>query len=51
MFDRFVHWEAASGVVLLASTALALAWTNSPWSALHYQLAGTKIALSWGDAG
>ncbi|HKF96753.1 MAG TPA: Na+/H+ antiporter NhaA [Steroidobacteraceae bacterium] len=35
---RFIGVEAASGVVLLAATALALAWANSP-------LAGTYEAL------
>src|SRR5215471_14280793 len=30
--DRFLHVEAAGGLVLLACTALALALANSPWS-------------------
>ena len=30
--DRFLHVEAAGGIVLLACTALALALANSPWS-------------------
>jgi NhaA family Na+:H+ antiporter len=28
---RFISVEAASGIVLLAAAALALAWANSPW--------------------
>jgi NhaA family Na+:H+ antiporter len=32
-FSRFLHVEAAGGVVLLACTILALAMANSPWSA------------------
>jgi Na+:H+ antiporter, NhaA family len=42
-FQRFAGSEAASGIVLLASTACALAWANSPWqpayvSLLHHSL-------------
>jgi NhaA family Na+:H+ antiporter len=29
---RFISVEAMSGVVLLAATAIALGWANSPWS-------------------
>jgi NhaA family Na+:H+ antiporter len=29
---RFLQVEAASGIVLLATTAAALAWANGPWS-------------------
>ena len=31
-FQRFARTESASGLVLLACTALALAWANSPWA-------------------
>jgi NhaA family Na+:H+ antiporter len=31
VFARFVHSEAASSIILLACTVLALAWANSPW--------------------
>jgi NhaA family Na+:H+ antiporter len=42
-FQRFAGSEAASGIVLLASTACALVWANSPWqpayvSILHHSL-------------
>lgn len=42
-FQRFASSEAAGGVVLLISTAIALAWANSPWqhgydSLLHHSL-------------
>jgi NhaA family Na+:H+ antiporter len=42
-FQRFARSEAASGIVLLAATACALAWANSPWqpgyaSLLHHSL-------------
>src|SRR5689334_1001411 len=29
--ERFLHVEAASGIVLLIASAVALAWANSPW--------------------
>jgi Na+:H+ antiporter, NhaA family len=30
--ERFLHVEAASGIVLLVATAMALGWANSRWS-------------------
>jgi NhaA family Na+:H+ antiporter len=50
MFERFVHAEAAGGVVLVVVTVLALAWANSPWAAAYFALARTKIGMSWGEA-
>src|SRR5919107_77184 len=47
-FQRFVHTESASGVVLLACTALALAWANSPWSASYEHLWETRLSLALG---
>jgi NhaA family Na+:H+ antiporter len=35
---RFIGVEAASGVVLLAATALALAWANSPIAGAYQAL-------------
>jgi len=37
-FQRFAGSEAASSVVLLASTACALAWGNSPWQPAYVTL-------------
>jgi NhaA family Na+:H+ antiporter len=36
--EQFLKIEAASGVVLLIATALALFWANSPWSASYEHL-------------
>lgn len=33
--ERFLHVEAASGIVLLVVTVVALAWANSPWHASY----------------
>ena len=30
--ERFLHIEAASGIILLLAAAAALAWANSPWA-------------------
>jgi NhaA family Na+:H+ antiporter len=43
---RFLHVEAAGGVVLLAAAALALLWANSPWSASYASLWHAPITLS-----
>src|ERR671917_1727276 len=47
-FQRFVQTESASGLVLLACTALALAWANSPWSASYEHLWETRLTLAVG---
>src|ERR687895_572963 len=47
-FQRFVHTESSSGLVLLACTAIALGWANSPWSASYEHLWETRLTLSLG---
>ena len=48
-FVRFTRIEAASGILLLAATALALVWANSPWSDAYYQLfEGTRMVFEVG---
>jgi NhaA family Na+:H+ antiporter len=46
--DRFLHVEAASGIVLLAATAVALAWANSPWAGSHAWFWHTPIGVRIG---
>jgi NhaA family Na+:H+ antiporter len=36
--DRFLHIEAASGILLLLAAATALIWANSVWSASYFDL-------------
>lgn len=43
---RFLRIEAVSGVVLLAATASALVWANSPWSASYASFWYTPITFS-----
>jgi len=54
-FQRFFAIEAASTILLLAATAVALAWANSPWRSsyqwlwslpLGVRLGGGELALS-----
>ncbi|MGH9024331.1 MAG: Na+/H+ antiporter NhaA, partial [Acidimicrobiia bacterium] len=45
---RFLHVEAAGGLLLLASTVVALAWANSPWSLSYRELWDTKLVVNLG---
>lgn len=45
---RFLHVEAASGVVLLVCTVVALALANSPLSDTFVGLWKTKVGFTWG---
>jgi len=45
-FVRFARLEAAGGILLLASTAAALIWANSPWASSYDAL--WHISLSFG---
>ena len=42
---RFFATEAASGVVLLGATIVALAWANSPWGDGYRDLWSTAVAV------
>ena len=46
---RFMHVEAAGGIVLLAATLAALALANSPLSEDFLALWKTKVGFSWGE--
>src|SRR5215510_14745319 len=45
---RFLHVEAASGVVLLAATAVALLLANSPAAAAFATIWETRVGLTLG---
>jgi hypothetical protein len=47
-FRRFAALEAAGGLVLLACTAVALIWANSPWADAYHHLWETRLAVSVG---
>ncbi len=46
---RFLHVEAAGGVILLIAAAIALIWANSPWSQSYYDLWHTDFELVIGS--
>jgi Na+:H+ antiporter, NhaA family len=48
-FTRFARTEAAGGIVLLASTIVALIWSNSPWQHSYHSLLETKLTIGFGS--
>lgn len=46
---RFMHVEAAGGVVLLLFTVAALGLANSPWSEAFLAIWKTKVGVTWGE--
>ena len=44
-FQSFFALEAASGIVLLACTVVALVWANSPYAGSYYGLWQTKLTV------
>ncbi|MDQ3951237.1 MAG: Na+/H+ antiporter NhaA [Gemmatimonadota bacterium] len=48
-FRRFAATASAGGIVLLAATAVALVWANSPWSESYHQLWETAVTLGVAD--
>jgi NhaA family Na+:H+ antiporter len=46
---RFTSIEAASGIILLVATGVALLWANSPWSGAYHQVfEGTRVVFEFG---
>ncbi|MBL8608797.1 MAG: Na+/H+ antiporter NhaA [Myxococcales bacterium] len=43
--ERFLRIEAASGIVLLLATAIALVWSNSPWGSTYTALWHTPLGV------
>ena len=46
--DRFLHIEAASGIVLLLAAAVALIWANSPWAESYVHFWHTPVGVKIG---
>ncbi len=46
--ERFLHIEAASGIVLLAAAALALIWANSLFANSYHDLWETPLSIGLG---
>lgn len=49
-FHRFVHSEVTGSVLLLICSVVALGWANSPWADSYFELIGTYVGVSWGEA-
>jgi NhaA family Na+:H+ antiporter len=47
-FVRFARMEAAGGILLLASTIVALVWSNSPWHHSYHQFFETDVSVGFG---
>ncbi|MFN2427871.1 MAG: Na+/H+ antiporter NhaA, partial [Candidatus Binatia bacterium] len=47
--ERFLRIEAASGILLLAAAAVALALANSPWAAAYADLWHTPLGIRVGE--
>jgi len=48
-FLRFLHIEAAGGIVLLICTILALILANSPWSQVYLNFWKMPVSISFGE--
>jgi NhaA family Na+:H+ antiporter len=46
---RFLHVEAAGGILLLLATMAALVWANSPWRAGYEALWSTELRMELGS--
>ena len=46
--DQFLRIQAASGIVLLAAAAVAIAWANSSWSPSYHALWSTPVGVTVG---
>jgi len=48
-FLRFAQMEAASGILLLASTIAALVWANSPWADTYHTIWNRPVLIGFGQ--
>lgn len=48
-YQEFFLTQAFSGLLLLAFTALALVWANSPWAHGYHELWETPVTVGFGD--
>jgi NhaA family Na+:H+ antiporter len=46
---RFLHVEAAGGIVLALATVVALVWANSPWQDSYHTLWHTELSIGIGN--
>jgi len=46
-FQRFLHAQTTSGILLLAVTAIALVWANSTWAQSYHDLWHLKLKIEF----
>ncbi len=46
---KFMAIEAASGLVLVVATIVALVWANSPWSDVYHDILDLHLLIEFGD--
>ena len=49
MFQRFLHSQVFSALILIAMTAIALSWANSRWGDVYYDLSHLYLGVKAGD--
>ena len=49
-FNRFIQYEASSGILLCFVTIIALFWANSPFSEFYFALWQTPLLVGIGEA-
>ena len=49
MFQRFLHSQVTGSVVLVAATAIALIWANSPGGQYYFELSHTYLGIKFGE--
>ena len=49
-FQDFADKQSSGGILLIAATAVALVWANSPWGESYAALWHTKLTVGVGDA-
>src|SRR6202000_1222635 len=47
--QRFLQVEAASGLILIAATSVAMIWANSPWSGSYVAVWHTELSMTLGS--
>jgi len=50
LFQEFARQEASGGILLIACTAVALIWANSPWSGSYFHLWHTDPSFGFGGS-
>jgi Na+:H+ antiporter, NhaA family len=50
-FQRFFQSEVSGSILLLACSAIALIWANSPWADSYHHVLHEYIGLDWGPEG